>query len=111
VIPEVFSGRGVPATDTGRVALHIYAFCDLDVCMRTTVDIPDSLMKRVKKSIQGKNLTFRSVVISALEKSLAEECRPFQLRDASVGEAGRNAVSSEEINRAIEELSEPEFSL
>ncbi|MEC5125185.1 hypothetical protein VSU19_00365 [Verrucomicrobiales bacterium BCK34] len=51
--------------------------------MRTTVDIPDSLMERAKKH-KG-SMTFRPLVISALEKALAEETAPFVLQDASAG--------------------------
>ena len=71
--------------------------------MRTTVDIPDSLLRRVKTCLAERKVTFRALVISALEQSLREESRPFELRDASVGEPARKSVSSEDINRAIDE--------
>lgn len=55
-------------------------------------------------------MTLRSVVVDALERLVSStEARPFKLRDASVG-YGRGdgeQVSSEEINRALDELNEP----
>ena len=78
--------------------------------MRTTIDIPDSLLDRVKQVLQKRKTTFRSVVISALEKALEEESAPFALRDASVaGDPNGRKVSAEEINRQIDESREPAF--
>lgn len=76
--------------------------------MRTTIDIPDSLMERVKK-YKG-NMTFRSLVISSLEKALATEAVDFVLRDGSVGEAGDEPVSSREINEQIDAQRDQRFS-
>ena len=73
------------------------------LCMRTTIDIPDALMKRVKQRISADNMTFRALVISALESALEEESKTFQLRDASVGDNGSAVVSSLEINEVIDQ--------
>lgn len=48
-------------------------------------------------------VTLRSLVITALERILEEDDKPFELRDASAGKRGRNEVSTEEINRRIDE--------
>ena len=77
--------------------------------MRTTVDLPESLMDRVKNRIRERKMTFRSMVISALEKALEEDLKPFHLRDASAGESSRTIISSEEINRHIDEQRNSEF--
>ncbi len=39
--------------------------------MRTTVDLPDALMQRIKYHTANKKVTFRSLVITALEKELS----------------------------------------
>lgn len=82
----------------------------MHLCMRTTIDIPDSLLDRVKQVLQKRKTTFRSIVISALEKALEEDATPFVLRDASVGVdqgAVAKTVSVKEINRHIDELRDP----
>jgi len=73
--------------------------------MRTTIDMPDKLMYKVKQVIAKRNTTFRALVIDALENSLNEEKAPFVLRDASAGYNvnGKGKVSSETINNAIDE--------
>jgi metal-responsive CopG/Arc/MetJ family transcriptional regulator len=71
--------------------------------MRTSIDLPDSLLQRVKRRLSEQRLTFRSFVIAALEQSLSEESVPFVLRDASIGELRDRTVSAEEINGALEE--------
>jgi hypothetical protein len=73
--------------------------------MRTTIDMPDKLMSRVKQVVAQRNITFRALVIDALEQSLNVEKAPFVLREASVGydTHGKGGVSSETINNAIDE--------
>ena len=78
------------------------------LCMRATVELPDSLMDRVKACLATRKLTFRALVISALEQALEEDPKPFKLSDASVG-GGTRRVSSTEINRAINEQREPSY--
>lgn len=75
------------------------------VCrVRTTVDIPEPLMERVKSRLVERQLTFRDLVISALERALQEDAHPpFRLKDASVGRSSEKTVSVEEINRAVDE--------
>ncbi len=79
------------------------------LCMRTTVDLPDSLMARVKNRTREGNMTFRSLVISALEKTLEEDAEPFTLRDAAVGDSGQETVSADAINQLIDDHRSPEF--
>ncbi|MCB1102934.1 MAG: hypothetical protein KDL10_11250 [Kiritimatiellae bacterium] len=56
-----------------------------------------------------RGITFKALVIDALEQSLREEMAGFVLRDASAGYSGRagRKISSGEINRAIDGLREP----
>jgi hypothetical protein len=79
------------------------------ICMRTTVDVPDALLRRAKVAIAKQGVTFRALIIDALEQSLARKPEPFVLRDASAGyvAAGKDAVSSGDINRAVDDLREP----
>lgn len=78
------------------------------LCMRTTIDIPDSLMERAKKH-KG-NMTFRSLVISSLERTLTQEAVNFVLTDASVGSKDDEIVSSAEINQHLEAQHDQSFS-
>lgn len=80
------------------------------LCMRTTVDVPDALLKRARPVLARKGLTLRAVVIDALERLLAPDAaEAFRLRDASAGYSpGAGAhVSNEEINRTIDDVREP----
>lgn len=79
------------------------------LCMRTTVDVPDALLERVRPVLAKRGLTLRAVGVDALERLLAPEPKPFLLRDASAGytpETG-NAVRNAAINEAIDALDEP----
>lgn len=75
----------------------------MHLCMRTTIDIPDSLLSRAKRHMHESNQTFRALVIAALEQKLAKTKSPaFKLRDASVGPKRSAKVSNETINRFID---------
>ena len=78
--------------------------------MRTTIDVPDDLLKRARLLLAERKMTFRALVIDAVERALESPAVPFRLRDASVGDAGdRSGVSSKAINRAIDEARDPSF--
>ena len=79
------------------------------ICMRTTVDLPDSLMNRVKLRLSEQKLSFRALVISALEQALHDEPKPFRLRDAAVGAASDEKVSNATINRVMDDQRSPSF--
>ena len=76
--------------------------------MRTTIDIPDPLMKRVKRAAAGRKTTVRMLVLDALERSLADKPKSFKLRDAASGNPS-NKVDAASINRAIDEQREGSF--
>lgn len=76
--------------------------------MRTTIDIPDSLMRRVKRAASQRKTTMRTLMLDALDRSLSEAPQTFTLRDASVGTDG-SALDAEAINRAIDSQREPDF--
>ena len=79
------------------------------LCMRTTVDLPDGLLRRVKRRLAERKMTFRSLVISALEQTLAEDSQSFTLRDASIGNPDDTLVSNAAINDAIDAQRNPRF--
>lgn len=76
--------------------------------MRTTIDVPDDLLKRARPVLAERNMTFRALVIDAVERAIRDPLVPFKLRDASAGEGG-GGVSPKAINRAIDEAREPSF--
>jgi Arc/MetJ family transcription regulator len=79
--------------------------------MRTTIDMPDQLLARVKRFTAERNTTFRALVIDALEKVLEPPLREFRLRDASVGlkpQKGKG-LDSDAINQAIDAQRESSF--
>lgn len=77
--------------------------------MRTTVDLPDNLVKRIKACTAERKVTFRSLVVAALENELAEEQGSFQLRDASMGTSTKSPVPNEVINRHLDAIRDFDF--
>jgi hypothetical protein len=78
--------------------------------MRTTIDVPDDLLKRARPLLAERKMTFRALVIDAVERAIETPSVSFSLRDAAVGYAGDDGgVSSDSINRAINEAREPSF--
>lgn len=72
--------------------------------------MPDDLLNRVKPLLAERKMTFRALVIDAVERAIAAPPASFRLRDASAGEpADGRPVSSEAINRAIDAGREPSF--
>ena len=59
--------------------------------MRTTVDINDALVERLRALMAARKMTMRSLIEEGLRKLLDEAAQAhaeFTLRDASVGEGG-----------------------
>lgn len=78
--------------------------------MRTTIDMPDDLFKRVKPLLAIRKMTFRALVIDAVERAIEAPTAAFRLRDASAGHpADDTAVSNDVINRAIDDARETSF--
>lgn len=80
----------------------------MHICMRTTVDIPDHLLERVRPHLLKKGLTLRSVVVDALERLMKPDETAFRMRDASAGyraEPGEGITASQ-VNAAVQELNE-----
>lgn len=73
--------------------------------MRTTIDMPDALMERVKTVAAKRKTTFRALVVDALERTLDEPLQDFQLQDAAVGPTADiiDSVNTQTINQAIDE--------
>ena len=81
----------------------------MHLCMRTTIDLPDSLIQKAKNRMHKNKQTLRSLIIKGLEQVLEEDSKPFRLRDASVGSPNSKKISSEEINKAIDAQREDRF--
>ncbi len=82
----------------------------MHIHMRTTIDMPDDLLKRAKPFLAKRKMTLRTLVIDAVERVIGAPPAPFVLRDASAGSGGEEgSVSSEAINRAIDETRESGF--
>lgn len=72
--------------------------------MKTTFDLPESLVRDVKKLARERGTTARAVVQQALTKAVAEQAeRPsFALEDASA--AGWQSMRPEFLGRPLHEL-------
>ncbi len=64
--------------------------------------MPDGLMSRVRKTIARRNMTFRALVVDALEKELQSSPSRFTLRDASVGKNNGALIDVDAVNREID---------
>ena len=73
------------------------------LCIRTTIDMPDELLRRVKQIAIQRNTTFRGLVIEALEQSVCSQPAVFRLRDASIPATTPQRLSPSQINQAIDE--------
>lgn len=65
-----------------KYGMHIYANCDMLLCMRTTVEINDSLLQTAKKRAADENATLKEIFDRALRQYLAggDPQRKFKLR-------------------------------
>ena len=77
--------------------------------MRTTIDMPEGLMKRVKIIAAQRKTTFRALVVDALEQTLEEPQQLFKLEDASVGSKEGTTISNITINQLIDTQRESRF--
>jgi hypothetical protein len=103
-------GSRLFAFHTEFFALLACIFSFMHLHMRTTIDVPDDLLRRVRPLLAERKMTFRALVIDAVERAIEVPAASFRLRDASAGRAiDGTAVSSEAINRAIHEAREPSF--
>lgn len=68
--------------------------------------MPDVLMEKVRAVLARRNLTFRALVIDAVERAIEGDPGPFLLRDASAGFAARKdrRISETAINQAIDDI-------
>lgn len=78
--------------------------------MRTTIDLSDALLARVKKLIVKRNTTLRALVEEGLQRVLDEERgrAQFKLRDASFKRQSGFAegVGPEDIPRVLRDINE-----
>ena len=81
------------------------------LCMRTTVEIGDALLSRLKGVVKERNTTMRDVIEKALQAWLdaAESAPPFELEDLSCGTGGpRKGVNLEDWDQMRELIYEDE---
>jgi Arc/MetJ family transcription regulator len=83
----------------------------LCICiMRTTIDLSDSLLARVKRLMVKRNTTMRALVEEGLHRLLDEERSrvAFKLRDASFrGEAGfAEGAGPQDLAWVLQEINE-----
>ena len=78
--------------------------------MRTTIDLSDQLLARVKTLMHKRKTTLRALVEEGLQRLVDEDRKqaPFKLRDASFKrEAGFvEGVGPQDISRVLRELNE-----
>lgn len=80
------------------------------LCMRTTIDMPESLYEKLKARAAEQKTTMRDLLVEALEASFDGTRRePFRLRDASVGAPDPNRdrrIRPEAVNALLDEMRE-----
>lgn len=77
--------------------------------MRTTIDMPDGLARKLKQAAAQRKTTMRELIVDAVERSLESPSSAFRLRDASVGPSDDPTVAAETINQAIDAVREQSF--
>lgn len=70
--------------------LHIRISLDMLTHMRTSVDIPDHLLRQAKRAARERGTTLRQLLVDGLRSVVAagERARPHRLKDLSFGEGG-----------------------
>jgi hypothetical protein len=71
----------------------LYVYYDTYICMKTTIEIPDSLLKEARKLASREGTSVKALVIESLQKTLSERKRPgtFKLRKATFKGKGLQA--------------------
>lgn len=80
--------------------------------MRTTIDLPDSILTKAKQIAAVRKTTLRALIIEALQGSLNRKTTAFSLRDVSFGNdpaGGDGTIDSAAINSAIDDARETGF--
>jgi Arc/MetJ family transcription regulator len=70
--------------------LQLYGFYDMVLCMKTTVEITDTLLEEVKKVAAEEHTTVRALIEEGLRRVVGERQQrtAFRLRRASFGGQG-----------------------
>lgn len=79
------------------------------LCMRTTIDMPDSLSQQLKRTAADRKTTMRALIVQAVKQSLDAPAARFRLRDATVGQATSHSIDAAAVNQAIDALREPVY--
>lgn len=83
------------------------------LCMRTTIDMPNVLYRRLKAKAVERQTTMRDLLIHAAEAALeSSDHSTFRLRDASVGtphtDRGKR-IRPEDVNSVIDGMRDRTF--
>jgi len=72
--------------------------------MRTTLDIPDHLLRKAKQTALRKKTTLRSIVIQALDKEIQNEEESVYIpKMITAGDKADSRMTSETLNALISE--------
>ena len=78
--------------------------------MRTTIDLSDALVSRVRAFMKKRRTTLRAIVEAGIERVLGEQApaRGFQIRDASFrGKPGFSpGVTADDLPRIVREIND-----
>ena len=80
--------------------------------MRTTLDLPDSILADAKKAAAGRKTTLRALIIESLQMNLYHKRTKFELRDQSFGDPGSSTpaeVEEEVVSEPPAQSSEKPF--
>jgi hypothetical protein len=80
--------------------------CDVLPHMRTSVDIPDPLLKRAKKLAQQRGTTLRQLLVEGLRHTVEGAAKPerHRMKDLSLGKGGLVSGLSWSDNDRMDEL-------
>ena len=72
--------------------------------MRTTIELPDELLRRAKSSAAAKGVSLRQFFLDAVQHELVQEKRKIRKIPPTIGEAGDpiiRALTREQIDEAM----------
>jgi Arc/MetJ family transcription regulator len=99
-----------PMESVSAKALHAYRSSSMHRHMRTTIELSDALLSRVRRIMAKRKTTLRALVEEGLRRVVEEDraATAFQLRDASFkGPAGfASGAGPEDIQRVLREVND-----
>ena len=70
--------------------MHIRIICNMLTHMRTSIDIPDALLRRAKKLARERGITLRQLLLEGLQSAVERPdlAATHRMKDCSFGEGG-----------------------